>query len=459
MKKEWIDRWIERYGEQFRVVSRQIWEYAETGLHEEQSAAVLCQTLLENGFSVEHGLAGIPTAFVGSFGIGSPVIGILGEFDALEGLSQEAGSLIRERKRGEHGRANGHGCGHNLLGSGSLAAAAAVKAYMEEKHITSGTVKYFGCPGEERGCGKTFMMRDGCFSGLDSILTWHPLDCNEVDGKGSLADLCINFRFIGKSAHASTCPHLGRSALDAVELLNVGCNYMREHIIPDARIHYAITDAGGTAPNVIPGEASVAYEVRAPRLKQAVELSKRVCKAAQGAAMMTETEVEISYGDGYSDYVPNDTLNRVAWEKMNEIGGPEFTEADREFAKAIGSTYENEIDAEADLLPVAVLPYHGLGGVLPASTDVGDASYAAPTMQIHVTCCAVGTPGHSWQMVSQAGAPLGETGMLTAAKVLAMTAAELLENPLVVEKAKKEHERAVKGKYICPISAGRKPDC
>lgn len=458
MKREWIDRWIDDHSKQFKAISRQIWEYAEAGLHESRSAAALGQMLMENGFSVESGLAGIPTAFVGSFGSGSPVIGILGEFDALEGLSQEAGCLVRKRQREAPERANGHGCGHNLLGSGSLAAAIAIKTYMVENHIESGTVKYFGCPGEEKGCGKTYMMRDGCFAGLDSILTWHPLDCNEVDGRRSLAALGISFRFTGRSAHAASCPHLGRSALDAVELLNVGSNFMREHIIPEARIHYAITDAGGSAPNIIPGEACVAYEVRAPRLKQAMELRERVCKAAEGAAMMTGTEVEISYGDGYSDFIPNDALNRVAWQKMREIGGPEFTKEECEFAEAIRSTYETDLDAEAEPLSTTVLPYHGLGGILPASTDVGDASYAAPAMQLYMTCCAAGTPGHSWQMVSQTGTSLGETGMLTAAKVLAMTAAELLKNPAIVEEAKKEHERAAKGKYICPIGADRKPE-
>lgn len=453
MDKYWIDQWITAHEKYYRETGKRIWEYAETGLEEQRSASELCRILEENGFAVETGLAGIKTAFSGTYGSGRPIIGIIGEFDALEGLSQEAGCLSERKSEMTE---NGHGCGHNLLGTGSLAAASAVKEYMEQRGLF-GTVKYFGCPGEEKGCGKTRMMQKGCFEDLDAILAWHPSDGCEVEGKSSLADLCVTFHFTGRSAHASSCPHMGRSALDAVELLNVGCNYMREHIVPEARIHYAITDAGGSAPNVIPASASVTYEARAPRLYQAIELRERICKAAEGAALMTETQVEISFGDGYSDYIPNDILNRVVYEKMREIGAPDFSEEEREFAERIRSTFvdgktsENGQSLKEAPLSTEILPYNGVSGCLPVSTDLGDASYAAPAAEFYMACCAKGTPGHSWQMVSQAGASIGGTGMLAAARVLAMTAAELLENPAIVEAAKAQHRHAVSGGYICPL--------
>lgn len=450
MKMQWLDEWVDCYKAEFEALSLKVWDYAETGLEEIQSAAELKLTLQSFGFTVEENLAGLPTAFVGSFGEGSPVIGILGEFDALEGLSQKACSPAKVERK-DH--ANGHGCGHNLLGVGSLAAAAAVKAALEQRGL-KGTVKYFGCPGEEKGCGKTYMMRAGCFSGLDAILTWHPSDMNEIEGKGSLADLCIKFHFTGKAAHAAACPHLGRSALDAVELLNVGCNYMREHMIPEARIHYAVTNSGGTSPNIVPAHAEVLYEVRAPRLREALELRERVCKAAKGAALMTETEVDISFGDGYSDYIPNDVLNQVAWGKMIETGVPKYTQEEIKFADNMQKTFENgdgERQSGNASLADHILPYEGLGGTLPASTDVGDASYAAPTVQIYTACYAKETPGHSWQMVSQTAAPAALKGMLMAAKVLALTAWELLEQPDILVKAKEEHRLTTKGGYICPI--------
>lgn len=458
MDREWIMNWIQQKEDYFRRISRTVWEYAELGLREEKSAALLCSALREDGFVVENGLAGIPTAFSGSFGTGKPVIGILGEFDALEGLSQEAG-IPQRKKRPDHN--NGHGCGHNLLGVGALAAAMALKDYIEETG-SCGTVIYYGCPGEEYGCGKTYMAREGCFAALDAALAWHPMDENRVEERGSLAALGMEFTFTGKSAHASVCPHLGRSALDAVELLNVASNFMREHIISEARIHYAITDAGGTAPNVIPAKAKVAYEVRAPRMKQAVELRERIVKAAQGAALMTETQMEMEFGDGYSDFVPNDVLNRVMWEKLTQDGGPVFSEEERKLAARFRITFSDRTDEPGDVeaedsLSSRMIPYTGLGGCMTASTDVGDVSYVVPAAQLYITCCAEGTPSHSWQMTAQTGSSIGETGMLAAARVLALTAAELFCQPDLVRQAKEEHRKMV-GPYVCPIPRERKPD-
>lgn len=455
MEVQWIKKWMQENGEKFTAAGQQLWEYAETGLEERRSADLLCGILEQQGFQVEHGLAGIPTAFVGRFGSGRPSIAILGEFDALEGLSQKAGSLLPKKREGSE---NGHGCGHNLLGSGSLAAAAAVKEYMEANGL-SGTVSYYGCPGEEFGCGKTYMAREGCFDQIDAALVWHPMDENLVEGKSSLADLCTVYRFAGKAAHASVCPHQGRSALDAAELLNIACNFLREHMIPEARIHYAFLDAGGTAPNVVPASASLLYEVRAPKLSQALELRERVIKAARGAALMTETELIIEHGDGYSDYIPNDALNRILDEKLMAAGGPDFTAADLEFAGEIRKTYTQTEEEQPEQSPLhtEIQPYRGIGGCIAASTDVGDVSYIVPTAQLYTACCAAGTPSHSWQMVSQTGNSIGMAGMIAAARVLALTAAELLENPEKLEAVRQEHKRNVRGGYHCPIAPERKP--
>lgn len=455
-RRIWIEKWMEGRGEEFSRLSREIWNYAETGMEEICSSAALSKVLEENGFHMEKELAGIQTAFLGSFGEGKPVIGFLGEFDALEGMSQTAGVFREERIEGQK---NGHGCGHNLLGCGALAAALAVKEYMEE-HRLPGTVRYYGCPGEEEGCGKVLMAKAGCFEGLDAALTWHPMDFHGVEGRGSLADLCMSFHFTGKSAHASSCPHMGRSALDALELLNIACNFMREHIIPEARIHYAITDAGGFAPNVIPARASAAYEVRAPKRRQAKALKERLIRAAQGAAMMTDTKVEVTDGNSYSDFIPNDNLNRTAWEVLQTVTMPVYTKEERELAARLRRTFQDSRGAEEterenkgcarectekereEAFNEKPVLYRGIGGYLPVSTDVGDVSYLVPTLQVYTVGCAAGTPGHSWQMVSQTGCSIGEKGMFLAAAVLSLTALRLFENPEILAEAWEEHRGA-----------------
>ena len=433
-ENRWFADWMEGHQASIRSLSRRIWNFAETGMEETQSAQALCQALEEHGFQVERGLGGIDTAFVGRYGSGKPVIGFLGEFDALEGLSQKAGSCVQEPVIPG---GNGHGCGHNLLGCGALAAAAALKDYMEQYHLP-GTVCYYGCPGEEKGCGKVRMAESGYFRELDAALTWHPEDSTQIEGRGSLADLCMEIQFTGTSAHASTCPHQGRSALDALELLNIACNFLREHMVPDARIHYAITDTGGVAPNIIPAHAAGLYEARAPQLAQAEELRDRIVRAAQGAALMTDTEVKVIMGDCYSDFRPNHRLNQVAWEAMRRVGAPAFTSEDETLAKALQQTFPA---ADSPALRRDLIPYTGVGGYLPASTDVGNVSHLIPTLQIYTASCACGTPGHSWQMVSQAGGGIGEAGMFTAARVLALTALTLLKEPTVLEEAWAEFRR------------------
>lgn len=441
-RAQWFAQWMDDHREEFRTLSRRIWSFAETGLEEVRSAEALCQTLNRYGFQVEQGVGGLPTAFVGRFGTGKPVIGLLGEFDALEGLSQQAGVAVRQCQPGQ---VNGHGCGHNLLGCGSLAAAIALKEYMV-RHSLSGSVCYYGCPGEENGCGKMHMAEAGCFRELDAALAWHPQDCSSVDGRSSLADLCMEFRFTGVSAHAASCPHLGRSALDALELLNIACNFMREHIPPEARIHYAITDTGGNSPNIVPPHAAALYEVRAPKLTQAVELRDRLVRAAQGAALMTDTEMAVSFGDSYSDYLPNHRLNQTAFACMQAVGAPVFTEEEKSLAARLRSTFG---ETSGPALREDLLPYDGLGGCLPASTDLGNVSQLVPTVQLYTACCANGTPGHSWQMVSQTGCSIGERGMAAAAKTLALTGLRLLEEPAILEEAWAEFRRET--------AAGSKP--
>jgi len=329
---------IEDKREKLIEVSNQIWEYAETGFEEFKSAKLLCQTLAEEGFEVEQGVANIETAFIGSFGSGKPVIAFLGEFDALTGLSQNGG--IAQPNPQQIG-GNGHGCGHNLLGTGSLAAAIALRDYMRENNIT-GTVRYYGCPGEEIGGGKTFMAREGIFNDVDIALSWHPGTTNNIMSVATLACYEVYFKFKGKSAHAAASPHLGRSALDAVELMNIGVNYLREHIIPEARVHYAITNTGGSSPNVVQAEAEVLYFVRAPRVSQTDDIYQRICDIARGAALMTGTEVDIDLASALSNVIPNTTLEQVMYDNFVKLGTPSYTDAELHFAEAIRETLSEE---------------------------------------------------------------------------------------------------------------------
>lgn len=463
---------IDRKAEKFRKLSMEIWNYAELGLREFKSAGRQYEILEEEGFSVTKNLAGIPTAFEGRWGSEKPVIAILGEFDALPNLSQKAG-LAKQEPLKEGG--SGHGCGHNLLGAGSLAAAVAVKDYLQKNDI-KGTIVYFGCPGEEKGAGKTFMARAGCFNDVDAALCWHPGDANFVMNASSLADLCTYFRFYGTTSHAAASPHLGRSALDAVELMNVGCNYLREHIIPEARVHYAITNPGSSASNVVPDFAEVFYESRAPKLSDAYDILERICDVARGAALMTGTRCEIARGDGYSDYIPNRILGGLLQTNLEQVGPPPFSPEEIRFAGAIRKTLPENAEesalafirkqtddgtakklkgrAAADI----IAPFPQNGGVLPGSTDVGDVSYVTPTGQIFIACKALGTPDHSWQQVSQSGASLGQTGMITAAKILALTALDLMACPGLLKKAREEFYLKGGGEYRCPIPSDVNPE-
>ena len=433
-----------------------LWEHPETAFTEYESAGYLCRTLREEGFAVKENLAGIPTAFSGRFGSGRPVIGILGEFDALSGLGQVA--CVTEKQ--PDGKPCGHGCGHHLLGAGALGAAIAVKRYLEETGA-SGSVIYYGCPGEEGGSGKTFMARDGVFDELDAAISWHPDDETGVRTKNSLANCEVLYRFDGIAAHAGIRPDLGRSALDAVELMNVGANFLREHMIPEARVHYAITDAGGSAPNVVQPHAEVLYLIRAPHSDQVRHIYERVNNIAHGAALMTGTKTEHTWIKACSEIVLNNTLEQLMYEKMLQIGSPEIIQQDISFARELTQKALLSTPAADPAHPIhaEIKPFHW-GEVTPnfGSTDVGDVSWICPTVQCAAATWARGTPGHSWQTVSQGKTPLAYKMMIFAAKAMAATAAGLMDHPEILRKAKEEHKARIGANgYLCPIPKDVRP--
>ena len=455
-------------------VSDSIWDHPETDYTETVSSGILMDALKKEGFTVTSGLAGIPTAFSGSYGSGSPVIGILGEFDALSGLSQKA--CATEKEALEPG-GNGHGCGHNLLGTGSLAAAIAVKEYLKGSK-KPGTIIYFGCPAEEGGSAKAFMARDGVFKGVDIALSWHPNQLNSVWAFSTLANVRIHYFFKGVSAHAGTSPHLGRSALDALELMNMGVQFLREHIIPEARIHYAITNTGGDAPNVVQAEAESVYLIRAPKNDQVREIYERVNQIARGAAMMCGVEVEIQLEKACSNILVNHTLEEVLYENMKAVGLPEYTEEEYAFASAIQDTmpgrqkladrFERIMGEKGRVLGEQydkksiysfILPYRPSEKPLSGSSDVGDVSWKVPTAHVYVNCYAAGTALHSWQATAQGKSSIAHKGMIAAAKVMANIGAELLLKPELVEKAKEDWKEELNGEeYPNPLPKDLKPE-
>lgn len=457
-----LEEIIEQKREKFIEVSDRIWDYAETRFEEYRSAELLCEALESEGFSVERGVGGIETAFIGSYGFGKPTVAILGEFDALSDMSQKL-AVAKKEPIVEGG--NGHGCGHNLLGTGSLAAAVAVKNYMEENNI-EGTIRYYGCPGEEGGSGKTFMVKEGLFEDVDFALSWHPMDNNSIMSVNSLANFQVYYKFKGKSSHAAATPHLGRSALDAVELMNIGVNYLREHIIQEARVHYAITNAGGFSPNVVQPNAEVLYLVRAPEISQVQEIYERVCNIAKGAAIMTGTEVEIVFDKACSNVIPNKVLETVMYRSFQELGIPEHDEEELQLAKKIRSTL-SEQERNSTKKPIQNVKDEALSrwldpyeGPLPlyGSTDVGDVSWITPTVQCTTACFVFDSSPHSWQWVTLGATSIAHKGMLHAGKVIAATAVEVLQNPELIDEAKVELKERLQGKeYTSPIPKGVLP--
>ncbi len=430
-----------------------LWEHPETAFTEFASAKYLCEVLRKEGFTVEENVAGIATAFSGTFGSGKPVIGILGEFDALSGLSQVAGVTEQVSAGGQAG----HGCGHNLLGAGSLGAAIGVKAWLE-KTGNPGTVIYYGCPGEEGGSGKAFMARDGVFDNLDAAFCWHPDSVNKVYTSTHLANYQILYKFDGIAAHAAAGPHLGRSALDAVELMNMGVQFLREHIPTTCRIHYAITDAGGFSPNVVQAHAEVLYLIRGVNNKVAKELYDRVNDIAKGAALMTGTKESHQFIKSCSNTIVNTPMMQLLQEKMEAIPLPQPNAEQVEYAREIAKKLTNSHSADAENpLNTTLQPLdqekQGFG-----STDVGDVSWVCPTAQILTACVAKGTPAHSWQWTTQCKTELAHEMTVYAAKVLASAAAELMINPELLQRAKEDHARRIGPEgYISPIPEGAKP--
>ncbi|WP_266081184.1 amidohydrolase [Haladaptatus caseinilyticus] len=446
-------------------MAQRIWETPELGLHEEKSMQVLIDRLEEEGFEIEVGLGGMPTAFVASYGSGDPTVGILGEYDALPDLSQK---VKPEHDPVEQG-APGHGCGHNLFGVAGVGGAIGVKRAIERGEI-DGTIEFYGCPAEETLVGKVFMARDNAFDHLDAAITWHPGSLSTPTLDRSLALDSIQFTFEGVSAHAAASPESGRSALDAVELLNTGVEYMREHISEKARVHYVITN-GGDAPNVVPAEATVWYYVRAPTRAEVERISDWLSDIAGGAAAMTQTEVNHRYITGCWDYLPNHTVTEIIWETMQELGEIGYSNADRAFAGDLKETISNEqIDSSLKDVPEEYsdeikgaslydepVPPHAVGDVGGGSTEVGDVSWITPTGQFRAATWAVGTPAHTWQATAANG-DFGKKGAVYAAKVLGGTAYTLLKKPDIVERANKEFDNTTgEQSYETPLPPEAEP--
>ncbi len=450
-------KWIEHNERTLIETSDKIWELAEVGLQEHGSAKLLEKLLLDNGFAVESGVSGMPSAFIGSWGQGRPVIGFLGEYDALPGLSQQRLSATKQPL--EEG-APGHGCGHNLLGTAALASAIAVKHALLASGM-QGTVKYFGCPAEELLTGKAYMAKDGHFDGLDIAITWHPGSLNAVRMGTSNAMNSAKFKFFGVTAHAAGNPHMGRSALDACILMDVGVNYMREHIIQDARVHSVITDGGGE-PNVVPAHAEIWYYVRAPKRRQVDDIYARVVKMAEAAAAMTETSYEIEFLTGCAEYIRVNALAQVFDKALRDAGPPRFTDEEKAYARELAKSFpkgsRDEVPASvkaADLHEEIIEPLtrHGHG-----SSDVGDVSYVTPTVEISTACNVIGTPGHSWQYTATTGMSIGHKGMVCAARAMALGALRLFSEPRLVESARGEWEEIIRqNPYNNPIPKEQMP--
>ena len=449
--KEYINI-IDEKADLIRSVSDGIWDHAETAFGEYESMDILSGALEKEGFTVTRGLCGIPTAFKAVYGSGHPAIGILAEYDALEGLNQQANVTEPLRIAGPD---VGHGCGHNLFAGGSFAGALAVKAYVEK--TGNGSITLFGCPAEENGSGKLYMAREGTFNDMDAIVSWHPEKMYMVRTRRSLAAYLVEFSFKGIPAHAGGSPHKGRSALDAVELMNVGCNYLREHMETTSRIHYAITDSGGSAPNVVQSHAQVRYMIRALNNNAVNDLKARVERVAQGAAMMTDTTVTSKVLSGYSSLITIPTLQQTAYEAMQEVPFPVPTEEDLAFGRALRATMNLTPEELAgpiypeSLLPPAPPKDHG------GSTDTGDVSWNCPTVQMHIGNWCIGTPGHSWQAVAQGKSRYAHEAMFYAGKSLAGTAIRLMEDPERLKKAREEHAAQTVGGYKCPLPDDLKP--
>lgn len=443
---------VEAQYDDLKDMAMKIWEYAETAHQVVQSSRIQKEYLKKLGFEMKE-VPNMPTAFMAEYGKGYPVIGLLGEYDALPGLSQKIQTTQEPLVEG----ANGHGCGHNLLGTGCVGAVAAIKEAMDAEGL-AGTIRYYGCPAEEQLVGKPLMAKEGVFDDLDIALSWHPANHNEVVNFSSLAVNSIKFRFRGVTSHAAMAPHLGRSALDAVEIMNVGANYLREHVEDSVRIHYCITN-GGAVPNSVPADAEVWYMVRAPKRAQVEEVTKRIYKVAEGAAMMTETTVTHELISGCYDMIINKDLAEVFNKNLHEVGGPVFSEEDYRFAKAIveqlpgatqasvmGSYYLRPEQWEGKILIEDVIENDNWKEVMPGTFDHGDVSHIAPFSYLFLTGIPVGVAGHTWPVTAGAGTEMGTKSMICAGKIMAGTVYDLMKDTTLVEKAKESFVKDTGGK-------------
>lgn len=455
--KESIIQEVEENRESLIKIAKSIWENPEIGYNEHFASKLQSDYLKEQGFEINF-VEGMETAFIAQYGSGKPVIGILGEYDALPGLSQR----VCTHREAVIEDGVGHGCGHNLLGTAGLGAVTALKTLMEKENI-KGTIRYYGCPAEEGGAGKVNMGKRGVFKDVDCALTWHPFDINTPIRCGMLSNFSVRFRFKGKAAHAAQAPYNGRSALDGVELMNTGTNYLREHLIDSIRIHYIITN-GGDRPNIVPDFSEVWYYVRGKRAEDVREAFHRVVNVAKGAALMTGTHMDYKILSAIYDFYPNDVLTDVIFENLSLVGAPKHSEEDEKFAKKLGETFtEDERLSVAEGLSeddniieeyvheeVSDLK-NGKHHCLSCSSDVGDVSHMVPTAQLSVGAWPIGTAAHTWQSCSASGSNLGFSAMLVASKVLACSAYDLLRKKELVEEAKEEYKKDMKNFEYVPL--------
>jgi aminobenzoyl-glutamate utilization protein B len=440
-------RSLEAKAPTYAGVAKQIWGFAEVGYQETKSSALLQEQLRAAGFNVEAGVADIPTAFVATWGSGQPVIGILGEFDALPGLSQDAVPSPKPLIAG----GPGHGCGHHLFGTASVAAAVAVKEWLIATG-RGGTIRFFGTPAEEGGGAKVYMIRAGLFRDVDAVISWHPGDANQVAKATTLANFSAKFRFRGVSAHAAGAPEQGRSALDGVEAMNAMVNLMREHVPQEARIHYIIT-SGGKAPNVVPDFAEVYYYARHSSIQVLEGIWERIVNAAKGAALGTGTTIEMELVNAVYNKLANDYLADLMQRQLDRTGGVRYTSEEEQFAAALRPTLTGTVPpagTEATILPFET-------GVSSGSTDVGDVTWVVPTIELSAATWVPGTPAHSWQATAAGGTTIGAKGMMVAAKTMALTMAELFSDPAHLVKARAEFDRRTAGHPYRPLVGDRKP--
>ena len=465
MNKHIIWEYVEKLEPRFHALADQVWSTPETCYGEHLSMEAHYSELIHHGFKVKKGIAGIPTALIAEAGTKGPVIAFLGEYDALAGLSQQS-DIFEEKPIKKNG--NGHGCGHNLLGSAAMQAATSLKNWMTETG-TEGTIRYYGCPAEEGGAAKTFMVREKAFEDVDIAITWHPGSLTGVVRGSSLANCRVDFMFEGRASHAAGAPHLGRSALDAIELMNVGVNYMREHMPDKARIHYAIIDGGGISPNVVQSKGRVRYVVRDENTPKMLKLLERVKKIARGAAMMTETKVKIKMLAGVSNLIYNKTLGEVMQRNLDLLGPPVFTNKERQYAKKMQSTMSyNDIETaylqagisevKDQVLAESIVPPNAKEIGMSGSTDVADVSWVVPTVQLWGANYTIGTPFHSWQMTAQGKSSIALKGMTHAATAMAATGVDVLLDKKLREDAWLDLQKLLdQNAYVSPLLDNAKP--